>query len=441
MTDIYDEFQKQIDTLKPSLPLKSSPPSSSQNSVKQSRQGCSSSSRKHSFSAQQQSRSSSLEDCSLSPEGPRFLIKEDSFSEKQRPRSSLRQRWPSLTRERSLSPREYPFSVKEDSFSVQRRPRSSSRQRWPSLTRQTSLSPQGPRLKVQENAFLAQHTVKKIGFLLNPQKRVQRPRSSRRKSSRSLTRDTSLSPQGPRLKVQENAFLAQQRPRSSWRQRSRSLTRDTSLSPEGPRLSVQQHSFPAQRPRSAAQKHSLATSLNAPGPVICVRVNKGTIQVMSGDITAEKVDAIIGSSSSEILKKAIIQVAGNEVWTSYNIQHKNNPNSVLIPTPSGALPCKQIFFVKWQPDKNKKILQQSLVDLIGIVIQYVISYKFKSLAFPALGCGQHGCSVDIIVNTMVKEMKNQLTIRNLPLVVRFVIQPGQQNIYDEFCKQVLATQN
>ncbi|CAF4131791.1 unnamed protein product [Rotaria sp. Silwood2] len=236
-------------------------------------------------------------------------------------------------------------------------------------------------------------------------------------------------------------FINEQRPRSSWRQRSRSLTRDTSLSPEGPRLSVQQHSFPAQRPRSAAQKHSLATSLNAPGPVICVRVNKGTIQVMSGDITAEKVDAIIGSSSSEILKKAIIQVAGNEVWTSYNIQHKNNPNSVLIPTPSGALPCKQIFFVKWQPDKNKKILQQSLVDLIGIVIQYVISYKFKSLAFPALGCGQHGCSVDIIVNTMVKEMKNQLTIRNLPLVVRFVIQPGQQNIYDEFCKQVLATQN
>jgi hypothetical protein len=42
---------------------------------------------------------------------------------------------------------------------------------------------------------------------------------------------------------------------------------------------------------------------------------------------------------------------------------------------------------------------------------------------------------------MVKEVKNQLTMRNLPLTVRFVIQPGQQHIYDEFCKQVLATQD
>lgn len=71
----------------------------------------------------------------------------------------------------------------------------------------------------------------------------------------------------------------------------------------------------------------------------------------------------------------------------------------------------------------------------------MISYKFTSLAFPALGCGKHGCSVDIVVKTLVKEMKNQLTMRNLPLTVKFVIQPDQQNIYDEFCKQLLTIQD
>ena len=42
---------------------------------------------------------------------------------------------------------------------------------------------------------------------------------------------------------------------------------------------------------------------------------------------------------------------------------------------------------------------------------------------------------------MVKEMKKELTKRGLQLTVRFVIQPDQQNIYDEFCKQVLEAQD
>jgi O-acetyl-ADP-ribose deacetylase (regulator of RNase III) len=74
------------------------------------------------------------------------------------------------------------------------------------------------------------------------------------------------------------------------------------------------------------------------------------------------------------------------------------------------------------------------------VIQNVISYGYTSIAFPAIGCGKHGCSIDIVVKTMVNETKNQLKIRNSSLTVKFVIQPEQQNIYDEFCKQVLASE-
>jgi O-acetyl-ADP-ribose deacetylase (regulator of RNase III) len=141
------------------------------------------------------------------------------------------------------------------------------------------------------------------------------------------------------------------------------------------------------------------------------------------------------------LKKAIIKAAGDEVETAYNTEYKNNSNAILISTPPGVLPCKRIFFVKWQPDKDEAKLRQSLIDLIWIIVQNVMAYKFTSLAFPAIGCGKHGCSVDIVVKTLVKEMKNQLTMRDLPLTVKFVIQSDQQNIYDEFCKQVLATQN
>lgn len=68
-----------------------------------------------------------------------------------------------------------------------------------------------------------------------------------------------------------------------------------------------------------------------------------------------------------------------------------------------------------------------------------MAYNYTSIAFPAIGCGKHGCSVDIVVKTMVKEMKKQLADRKLSLVVKFVIEPDQQNVYDEFCKQVLAS--
>jgi hypothetical protein len=113
---------------------------------------------------------------------------------------------------------------------------------------------------------------------------------------------------------------------------------------------------------------------------------------------------------------------------------------LIISTPPGQLPCKRIFFLKWEPDVNEDVLRQSIVDFISNVIQNAKSYNFTSIAFPAIGCGEHGCSVDIVVKTMVREITNQLTMRKLPLTVKFVVPPKQQNIYDEFCKVVLASQ-
>lgn len=125
---------------------------------------------------------------------------------------------------------------------------------------------------------------------------------------------------------------------------------------------------------------------------------------------------------------------------AYNVEYEKNPNSLLLSTPAGALPSKRIFFVKWEPDKNDAKLRQSLVDLVWTVIQNVMAHKFTSLAFPAIGCGQYACSVDIVVKTLARQMKEQLSQRDLQLTVRFVIESSQQNVYDEFCKQVLATQ-
>ncbi|CAF4036316.1 unnamed protein product, partial [Rotaria sp. Silwood1] len=148
---------------------------------------------------------------------------------------------------------------------------------------------------------------------------------------------------------------------------------------------------------------------------ISARIGKGIVEVQMGDITKQKIDVIIGSSSSGILKKAIMKAAGRNIRTAYREQCQKNPNSLIVSLPSGQLSCKQIFFVKWEPDPNEEFLRQSLVDFIWTVIQNIISYKFTSVAFPAIGCGEHRCPVDLVVKTMVKEIKNQLKMRNIPL--------------------------
>ncbi len=157
--------------------------------------------------------------------------------------------------------------------------------------------------------------------------------------------------------------------------------------------------------------------------------------------SSSQVDVIIASSSSGILLQKILTAAGKRVETAYDAELQNHPNSILVTTPGGSLFCKRIFFVPWEPDIDKNILQQSLIDLISTVVQNAKSHNFTSIAFPAIGCGQHGCSVDVVVETMVLEMKKHLIKRNLPWTVKFIVQPDQENVYDEFCTQVLNTQD
>ncbi|CAF3619339.1 unnamed protein product [Rotaria sordida] len=170
-----------------------------------------------------------------------------------------------------------------------------------------------------------------------------------------------------------------------------------------------------------------------------IMIEEGKIEIEQGDIIKQNVDVIIGSSSSENLRQALIKSAGYEVEHAYNQAYEDNPNSLIISTPSGQLPCKEIFFIKWKPNKDPEILRQSIIDLISNVMQNVISCNYTSIAFPAIGCGKHACSVDIVVKTMIREVKKQIQTRKLSCLVKFIIESNQQNIYDEFCKQLFSS--
>ena len=131
-----------------------------------------------------------------------------------------------------------------------------------------------------------------------------------------------------------------------------------------------------------------------------------------------------------------MDAAGDDVKNDHATQSKNNPNSLLIVTSSGQLPCKRIFFSQWKPNQDESILRQSIIDFVWNVIQNAMQYQCTSIALPAIGCGQFGFPADVIAKTMMKEVKHQIQNRKLSLNIRFVIKSDQQAIYDEFCNQV-----
>ena len=135
----------------------------------------------------------------------------------------------------------------------------------------------------------------------------------------------------------------------------------------------------------------------------------------------------------------VFDAAGKGTRQAYERAMRRNANSLLFSTPAGDLPCKEIFFVNWQPDENKELLRQSVVDFVWNVLMNVNAQGHRSMALPAIGCGRFACSVNVVVSTLVSEVKKQIKQRKLTVKVRFVIQPDHQNVYDEFHKQILMS--
>lgn len=112
---------------------------------------------------------------------------------------------------------------------------------------------------------------------------------------------------------------------------------------------------------------------------------------------------------------------------------------MLISTGPGSLSCQTVLFVRWQPSRDDSGLRRSITSLISNVIAHAAQLHYKSIAIPAIGCGNHDCSIDIVVETMVTTVKTELARSTMVLTVIFVIQPEKQTVYDEFCKHLFTS--
>ncbi|UJR07649.1 hypothetical protein I4U23_011937 [Adineta vaga] len=166
-----------------------------------------------------------------------------------------------------------------------------------------------------------------------------------------------------------------------------------------------------------------------------VKLDNGSINIVTGDISQQKVDIIIISSLSSGVKQNIIERAGEIVQKQSRKDLGSNSLPFITETTGGRLACKKILFVNWSLPTgmvDDDYLSESISEFISKTIRYVIknSKSVQSIAFAVPdSCKQE----QILAEEMIEATVNQIKlIKSIPLNVSFVLLPDQKTLQKQF---------
>ncbi|XP_057191412.1 poly(ADP-ribose) polymerase family member 14-related sequence 1 isoform X2 [Triplophysa rosa] len=167
------------------------------------------------------------------------------------------------------------------------------------------------------------------------------------------------------------------------------------------------------------------TQQQSPGPFSKVTSKSGiyetivggvTLQVLCGEITAEKTDVIVNSTTKEFtlkagVSKAILDKAGPNVEAEC-LQLGSQPNKGLIMTQAGNLQCKKIIHIAAQSNAAH------ILKRVKRALEKCAKEKFTSISFPAIGTGQAGlfpgqvadCMMDAVVEMVGQNPQSSLKL-------------------------------
>ena len=143
---------------------------------------------------------------------------------------------------------------------------------------------------------------------------------------------------------------------------------------------------------------------------------------------------IVVCLSSQYLFDTICAAGGDSMKASFAAESsKKSTDPVISVKAEGQLQSKAVYFLPWQADSDDSVLRQSIETFVANAVKEASSEGYRSIAFPAIGCGQMGCSISLVAQTMIEEAHNLSQKHNISVV--FVIQPSRTDVYDEFQNQ------
>ncbi|XP_033839904.2 protein mono-ADP-ribosyltransferase PARP14-like [Periophthalmus magnuspinnatus] len=160
---------------------------------------------------------------------------------------------------------------------------------------------------------------------------------------------------------------------------------------------------------------------------LSITVGGVQLQLVFGDITNERTQAVVNSTNFENLNtgvcKDILAVAGPEVEAE--LKSATVERGEVFVTQPGRFPCQGLMHVSAKGDR------QLIRQLMGSIVQYCEVYGWSSVAIPAIGAGASGLSAGDVAVAMLQGLSDSLSYPLSSLVkVRLVF--NKINIFSTF---------
>jgi O-acetyl-ADP-ribose deacetylase (regulator of RNase III) len=157
------------------------------------------------------------------------------------------------------------------------------------------------------------------------------------------------------------------------------------------------------------------------------RISDSILELIIGDITQQRVDAIVNAANSKLavgggVDGAIHRAGGTEINAETRKRYPDGcPTGSALPSGAGKLPVKYIFHAVgpvWQGGrKGEPALLQSACRRC---LELAIELDCRSIALPAISTGVYGYPMDRAATDLL-QATTEFLHQSKPLEVRFVL--------------------
>lgn len=165
--------------------------------------------------------------------------------------------------------------------------------------------------------------------------------------------------------------------------------------------------------------------------------SSGVIQLVRGDITEQKVDAIVNAANSYLKHGGGVAAAivrrGGQVIQEESDKIDFVPVGSCAVTSAGNLPAKYVIHAvgprMGEGDEDEKLRSATLS-----VLQKTLELKLKSVAFPAISSGIFGYPIERCAKIMLSTCRTFLLKNEVALTIVFCL--WSQKDYDVFAAEL-----
>ncbi len=159
-----------------------------------------------------------------------------------------------------------------------------------------------------------------------------------------------------------------------------------------------------------------------------VKFGECLIELLRGDITLQRVDAVVNAANSQLaggggVDGAIHRTAGPSVMVETRRRYPEGcPTGSAVATAAGDLPVKHIFHAVgpvWRGGRGNE--PQQLKGAYHRCLELAVEHECESIAFPAISTGVYGYPMDLAAEHSLTSVRDFLQTHGQPSLVRFVL--------------------